>query len=261
MLFQQLGVKPEDKLSLHHEFVWRATKRSCEIVFTNIWELTDTSLTTIGDEWKVIIDYPFDTEPHGPRDDIARIERYLRENDKLSRTIAWVPSFLSLQALRELGTLVKLDHILTGERFGSYVTHLSQVDQTAAKSLLENQQSQLRQRMIAYLEGVYGIAPYVPGSVNETHALTQAEHFQSLDQSLILQPAVGANLQEAFDHLLDQALKHQFPAHPQFEKETKLNIPALKRVYEVVLRATQAVDGRVIVEQPLRKESARSRKA
>lgn len=254
LLFQQLGVKPEDKLTLHHEFVWRATRRSCELVFTNIRDLTDSSLTTIGEEWKVIIDYPFDTEGHGPRDDIARIERYLKENEQPSRTIAWVPSFLSLQALKELGTLVILDYILTGERFSNYVTHLSPVDQTAAKSLLENQQNQLRQRMIAYLEGVYGIAPYVPGSVSETHALSQAEHFQSLDQSLILQPAVGANLQEAFGHLLDQALKHQFPAHPQFEKETKLNIPALKRIYETATRATQALDGRLAVEQSHRKE-------
>lgn len=254
LLFQQLGVKQEDKLSLHHESVWRATKRSCELVFTNIRDLTDSSLTTIGDEWKVIIDYPFDTEGHGPRDDIARIERYLRENEPASRTIAWVPSFLSVQALKELGTLVILDYILTGERFSNYVTHLSPVDQTAAKSLLENQQSQLRHRMIAYLEGVYGIAPPVPGSVNETHALSQAEQFQSLDQSLILQPAVGANLLEAFEQLLDQALKYQFPAHPQFEKETKLNLPALKRVYETAARATQAVDGRLAVDQPQRKE-------
>jgi hypothetical protein len=254
LLFQQLGIRQEDKLSLHHEFVWRATKRSCEIVFTNIRDLTDNSLTTIGDEWKVIIDYPFDTEGHGPRDDIARVERYLRENEQSTRTIAWVPSFLSLQALKELGVLIILDHILTGERFSSYVTHLSPVDQTAAKSLLENQQSQLRHRMIAYLEGAYGITPPVSGSLNETNPLSQADHFQSLDQGFMLQPAVGANLGEGFEHLLDQALRHQFPAHPQFERETKLNNPALKRVYEAATRVTQALDGRLSVEQPQRKE-------
>ncbi len=253
-LFQQLGVQQEDKLVLQHDFVWRATKRFCEILFGNIRELPDASFTTSGDDWRIIIDFPFDTEGHGPRDDIARIERFLSDNNQPSRGVAWVPSFLSKQAQKELGTLVILDYILIGDRFNNYVTHLSPVDRSAARSLLENQQSQLRHRMISYLEGMYGIANPVPGSVNDNHALAAAEHLQPLDESLRLQAPVGANLKEAFEQLLDQILKHQFPAHPVFEKEAKLNLPALRRVYETVERATQFADGRLAVEQPLRKE-------
>jgi hypothetical protein len=254
ILFEQLGVEQKDFLLLNHDFLWRATKRSCEILFANIRGLTDSSLNTSGGDWKVIIDFPFDNDGYGPRDDIARLEKYSSDNEKPSRTIAWIPSFLSQQAQRELGTLVKLDHILTGDRFGTYVTHLSLVDRTAARSLLENQRSQLRQRMINYLEGMYGVAPPVQGSVSDTHVLSEAEHFHTLDEGFTVPPPVGASLRDAFDQLLDQALKHQFPAHPHFEKETKLNLPSLRRVYETVSMAAQSAEPRLAVEQPQRKE-------
>lgn len=254
ILFEQLGIEQKDTLLLNHEFTWRATKRGCSILFANVRDLPDSSLSNQGDDWRVIIDFPFDTEGHSPKDDVARLEKFQANNDHPSRTLAWIPSFLSRQAQKELGTLVILDHILTGDRFNSYVSHLSPVDRSAARSLLDNQRSQLRQRMINYLEGVYGIAPPVAGSVSETHALTASEHFQTLDQGFILQPPIGASLKEAFEHLLDQALKHQYPAHPLFETDAKLNIPALKRVYETVERATQMLDGRLAVDQPQRKE-------
>ncbi len=147
-----------------------------------------------------------------------------------------------------------LDYILLGDRFNNYVTHLLPVDRSAARSLLENQQSQLRHQMISYLEGMYGITNPIAGSVNDNHALGAAEHLQSLDESMSLQAPIGANFSEAFEQLLDQMLKHQFPAHPQFEKESKLSVPALRRVYETVERSTQIADGRLVVEQPLRKE-------
>src|SRR5205085_113514 len=41
ILFEQLGVEQKDTLILHHEFMWRATRRACEILFANIRELPD----------------------------------------------------------------------------------------------------------------------------------------------------------------------------------------------------------------------------
>ncbi|HEX7316680.1 MAG TPA: hypothetical protein VF297_22450 [Pyrinomonadaceae bacterium] len=254
LLFEQLGVRREDSLLISHDFTWRATKRSCEVLFANVRDVPDSSLDAQGEMWRVIIDYPFDTEGHGPSDDVARLERYQTAYERPSRTLVWIPSFLSRQARRELGTLVILDHILKGERFNNYVTHLSPVDRASARSLLENQQSQLRQRMINYLEGAYGIVKAAEGSLDPAHQLTVAESFHSLDPGFALQPPVGASLKEAFDHLLDQALRHQYPAHPLFDGEARLNMPALRRVYEVVERATEAPDGRLAVEQPQRRE-------
>ena len=253
LLFAQLGIPQEDQLFVRYDFKWRATKRSCEVLVSNVRELTDESMEARGDDWKVIIDYPFD-EGHGPRDDISKIETYKAKQKPPSRTILWMASFLSRKAQKDLGTLVVLDHILTGERFGSYVTHLAPVDRQAAKTLLENQRSQLRQQLIQYLESAYQATNPVQGALDTAHELTISEHFQTLDPTFDLQPPVGANLQQAFQHLLGQALKHQFPAHPSFEDETNLGPAALKRVLAEVERATATADGRIAVDQPKRKE-------
>lgn len=253
LLFGQLGIPQEDQLFVHYDFKWRATKRSCEVLVANVRELTDESLESRGEDWKVIIDYPFD-EGHGPKDDLSRIESYRARQKPPTRTILWIPSFLSRQAQKDLGTLVVLDHILTGERFGSYVSHLSPVDRQAAKTLLENQRGQLRQRLIQDLEGAYHVSTPVQGSIDTAHELAVSEHFQTLDASFDLQPPVGANLQQAFQHLLGQALKHQFPAHPTFDDEAPMGMAVLKRVLAEIERATQVADGRIPVEQPKRRE-------
>lgn len=253
LLFGQLGIPQEDQLFLRHDFKWRATRRSCEVLVANVRELTDESMEARGDDWKVIIDYPFD-EGHGPKDDISKIETYRAKQKPPSRTLLWIPSFLSRQAQKDLGTLVVLDHILTGERFTSYVTHLAPVDRQAAKTLLENQRSQLRQRLIQYLEGAYQASNPIQGSLDTAHELSVSEHFQTLDPAFDLQAPVGANLQQAFQHLLGQALKHQFPAHPALEDETNLGPATLKRVLAELERATQTPDGRIAVDQPKRRE-------
>ena len=50
----------------------------------------------------------------------------------------------------------------------------------------------------------------------------------------------GATLKDALEHLLGQALAHEFPAHPEFEREVR---PAdLRIVFEVARQA--AGDGR-----------------
>jgi hypothetical protein len=253
LLFGQLGIPQEDQLFIRYDFKWRATKRSCEVLVANVRELTDESLEAGTDDWKVIIDYPFD-EGHGPKDDISKIETYRAKQKPPSRTLLWIPSFLSRQAQKDLGTLVVLDHILTGERFTSYVTHLAPVDRQAAKTLLENQRSQLRQRLIQYLEGAYQASNPIQGSLDTAPELSVSEHFQTLDPAFDLQLPVGANLQQAFQHLLGQALRHQFPAHPAFEDETNLGPATLKRVLAELERATQTPDGRIAVDQPKRRE-------
>jgi hypothetical protein len=55
-------------------------------------------------------------------------------------------------------------------------------------------------------------------------------------------------------HLLDQALKKQFPAHPIFDDDANLRPAVLGRVLEEVTRAIQTPDGRIIVDQSKRRE-------
>ena len=147
ILFHELGVTDSDELFPVHEFEWRGTARTCEILYTNVRELSDDSLKPRDeDTWRVAIDYPFDVDGKTPNDDLARLQDFSATGAQC-RTLVWLPAFLSRDSLKDLGTLVILDHILTGERFAGVSAHLSPVDRAQARSLLENQQSQLRQKL------------------------------------------------------------------------------------------------------------------
>ena len=59
VLFDALGIENRDELVLYHEATWRGTRRRFEVIFANVRELPDESLSTRGDERKVVIDFPF----------------------------------------------------------------------------------------------------------------------------------------------------------------------------------------------------------
>ena len=251
VLFAALGIENRDELVLYHDATWRGTQRRFEIIFANVRELPDEALSTRGNDRKVVVDFPFDDPGHTPADDLARLNDF-RGRDALARTLVWLPSFLSASAQRDLGTLVRIDHVLAGERLRDFAAHLSPVDQASARELLRNQQSQLRQRLVHYLEGAYGVENPVPGSVDESHS--PAEHFQSLDPAFEPRPPARANLREAMGNLFDQMCASQYPAHPDFGAPVRP--AALRRVHEQVSRAVQEPEQRVAIDKPLRPSMA-----
>lgn len=250
MLFEQLGIEGEGEFEQYHQFWWRNTKRNCKVLFKNIRELPNSSLENDEDDWKLIIDFPFDEAGHGPRDDLSTIQRFTQAHPEGGKTLCWVPSFFSVEAQKDLGMLVILEHILTGERFGQFSNHLSPQDRQAAKSVLESQRNQLRTRVQNHLDAAYGLDEVMQGSLDTTHDLDLNEHYVSLCPGFVPQPPVAANLTGAMQHLLSQALEHEFPAAPHFEAEVKSN--ALKKVYEEVFPATQIADGRLPIEKTKR---------
>lgn len=251
MLFDQLGIVGEGEFEQYHEFSWKNTKRSCAVLFKNIRELNEPSFENgNNDPWKLIIDFPFDEPGHGPRDDLSKLQAFRDTYPNGAKTLCWVPQFFSEEALKDLGLLVILEHILTGERFTQYSTHLSPQDRQSAKSLLENQRSVLNQRVQNHLDAAYGLEAIAPGSLDTTHELEQNEQFVSLWTGFDPQPPVAANLGSAMQHLLSQALESEFPGAPSFEAEIKA--ANLKKVYAIIAQATQASDGRELVDKPLR---------
>lgn len=250
LLFEQLGIADADGMFQTHDFQWRGTRRRAEIDYGNVRELADDRLRARGESWRVVIDFPFDPETgHTPQDDVDRVQKYRKDNEP-SRTIVWIPSFLSQSALQDLGTLVILDHILTGERFAGYASHLSPLDQQTARGLLDNRRSQLKQRLRMILEGAYGIITPVTGTLSHQ---ADGQQFQSLDPACRLQPPVGVNLRDALDHLLRQALDVQFPKHPDFGPEADIRPATLRRVWGEVQAALQEENWRKRVDQPHRK--------
>ena len=143
MLYDQLGIQGEGEMEQYDEYWWRNNKRCSTVLFRNIRELPDSSLENAEEDWKLVIDFPFDEAGHGPRDDLSTIQRFSRlapgrgPDPVLD---AFVPQ---RRCQKDLGMLANLEHIFTGERFHKYANHLSPQDRQAAKSLLENQRSVL----------------------------------------------------------------------------------------------------------------------
>jgi hypothetical protein len=249
MLFEQIGVLGEGEIDQYYELLWKNTKRSCTVLFKNIRELSDSSLENT-ESWKLIIDFPFDEAGHGPRDDLSKIQAFKDCHPNGAKTLCWLPSFFSQDAQKDLGRLVIIEHILTGERYSQYSNHLSPQDRQSARSLLENNRSVLRQRVQSHLDAAYGLEPLIPGSLDTVHDLELSERFVSLWQGFDLKPPVAAKLAGSMTHLLSQALDHDYPAAPLFEAEIKSG--NLKKVFEVVSEATRSTDGRFPVDRALR---------
>ncbi len=250
MVYSQLNIQGEDQFEQSYDFIWKNTKRSGAIIFGNIRELPAASLENIDDRWKLVIDYPFDEATFSPKDDRQTCEAFKDDHAEGAKTLCWIPSFFSEEAKKELGTLLVLDHVLTGERFSGYANHLSPQDRQTAKSLLENQRSVLRQRVCQHIDAAYGIST-ARDSLDNALSLELNEQFVSLQPGFELQPPTVANLSDGLEHLLSQALAHEFPAAPNFEADaSKFN--SLQKVYQYVSQAAQTPDGRIEVERAVR---------
>ena len=240
-LFQELGVPDDGDLYTHYEFSWRGTRRAVELLYENVFEMTDSRLQGREGVWTVVLDFPFDELNRTPIDDIARLGEY---RGPTSNTLIWLPSFFSAKALADLKRLVVLDYILSGERFDSYATHLSYVDKVQAKALAKNQLDSLRSKLRSQLEVAFGISSEPRDAI--TDALAADQQFHSLNGTFAPRPPVGANFKDAFEALLGQLLAHQYPAHPEFEFEIK---PVdIRKIWPEVQRAIEANDRRGFVQ-------------
>jgi len=255
MLFKSLGIPEQDEMFMSHEFPWRGSKRSCDLLFTNVRTLPHESLRS-AEDWKLIIDFPFDSEGHSPIEDLDHINKF-RDKGERHRTLVWLPSFFSTRTQAELAKLVIIDRLLLGNNLEQHSQHLSLQDRQDARLLLQNQQSALSQRLLQAVEAAYAIrSEPTPGTLDPSYDMSES-HFQSLLPTLVLQRPVGANLGEALEHLLDQALSHQYPKHPKFGQEVKLG-KDMRQVLEVCQEAARTQDGRVFVEDKSLRQKLRN---
>ncbi len=140
------------------------------------------------------------------------------------------------------------DILKSDDSFNRYSRHLSPQDRVSARTLLDNQRSQLRQQMKDVLIGAYGVAAALPGSLDHSDLLES--QLMSLQPGFTPRPPQGTTMAKAFEQLLGQALTAQYPDHPEFDGEVR---PAdLGRVFTELCRAIHAPHGRIDVEGPLR---------
>ena len=225
--------------------IWRGTRRQVDVWLESIAELSDERLRGRAGTPTLLLGLPFDANSRTMADHKARLARFGEDAD----TIAWVPASLGDRALRDLGTLLRIDYLLVGSRLEENSPNLSAIDRQQARSLLQNQQSQLQGRMRMVLEAAYGIRQDQDGAL--AVQVSGEDHLVSLDGTFRPQPPVGATLKEAMGALLDSTFAHRFPAHPIFEQEVK-NAALSKVLKEIESAAEEPQQRRFIEDRSIR---------
>lgn len=224
LIFQDIEID-ETRLSgqLERAHVWRGIKRNVEVRFGNVRDpsdITDGALRPTGDGWCVVLDFPFDEANYSPADDRARLDDWATRNPEGAKTICWIPSFFSSSLQDDLGRLVIHDHVLAGDGFRRYAEHLSETERHSARQIITNQRDALLAQVKAGLLQAYGLAR-PQADLIDTAILGDGEAADviSLLGGFTAQRPVGAGLREGFEHLVAQALKHEFPEHPELRAE------------------------------------------
>lgn len=242
-LMSELDVRTQPGLETQWSttVLWRGSARPVDVVFGNVRdaaELSDDAMRAAPGRWKVVIDFPFDTTDHTAVEDLNRVHG-LRDAGIDSATLVWLPHFLSAARMDDVGRLVLLEFLLTGDRFNLYAARLAVGDREPARLQLENQRRNLRDRLADVLKQSYGVAPANPEHV-DVH-IAESQVYSTLLPGVTIAPPVAATLRAALDAALRQGLDAQYPRHPTFETtDTEVKIADLRTVLEL---ARAAVDG------------------
>jgi hypothetical protein len=249
MLFEQLGVAEDNSLYSSATFstVWRGSKRKVDVLFGNIRDasdLPDNAFLAEGDQWRIVLDFPFDDAGHGPQDDRTRMDALVASMQ--SRTVAWMPQFLTTARQDDLGVLVQLEYLLggTGQHFAEHAAHLPPEQRPMAKEALENRRSAVRTRLVEVLKQAYGVATVDPANIDTSFGTMST--LASLQTDFTPQSPIGADLGKAMENLVHQMLDHQYPEHPRFDVGSGREVSAanIAVVLEYVRRAVDS-GGRV----------------
>lgn len=225
LISEELGL-PVDQLVQRTNVSWRGLPRAVDLVFGNVHdtnELADNAFSSTGDSWKVVIDFPFDSEGADSRADVARVES-LRGRGNEWHTVCWIPSFLTADLRGRVGDLVRLNHLIPvpgqmNERLRDATQHLSAEARESARPQLEAMQRATRDRLRQALKQAYGITNPDPSVVDTTFGL--ADHFPTLVSGLTIQPPVAADIRSAFEAMVGQALAHIYPAAPEMDGDIR----------------------------------------
>ncbi len=248
ILFEALGLSLDRSLLGSQPFVeyqhsWWGTKRTVDLYFEIVRDLSHERMRGRPDVPVLVLGMPFDPRGRAPSDHRAHAQAVGDEG--AGGLVVWQPSYLSDRALRDLGTLVRIDFLLagTGDRLAEAARHLSAGDREQARAILRSQQSALHQRIRGCLEAAYGIRPDQDDClglvVPVEDRLFSPGPFQP-------QMPVAPTLKDAISALLDSVFTYLFPAHPKFDRDVQT--AALGRVLKEVERAALESDQRIRVD-------------
>ena len=206
---------PSDEPEVAHKVLWRGTDRRGSLYFGNVRVMSDERLQAPdGDDFRVVIDYPFDDVQHGPHEDEARVLRFA-EAGGATPTVVWLPSFFGADVQRDLGQLVVIDGVL--RETNKHLGHLRAQDQRDARISLESLRSQKRQRLLKAIGAAYGVKQPAPGDIDESRRLDK--HLYALVPGIQMHEMPVANVHDALAAAIDHLLEQRFPRHPRFDEK------------------------------------------
>ena len=174
LLWEEFEIAASDEYVDHAHLVWRGSKRSVEVIYGNVRDSQDIRDDAFApfdpDAWRLVIDYPFDDTSQAVTDDRNRVQK-LRTRLS-SRAVCWVPTWLTAERQRDLGKLVILDAVLSGQRFESHAKHLSRDERQRAHATLASQRDALTTKIRAVLRQAYGLAAKQPTDVTSATTTT-----------------------------------------------------------------------------------------
>lgn len=239
LIADELALPPDNLVGRQISHVWRGHKRTVTVKFGNVRdeaEVLDSDLIHGDSEWHAVVDFPYDSGTHSPADDVARL-RKLRDSGRSANTIAWIPNFLSDARQADLGKLVLLEYLLTGNRFDANADHLPLADRGPARQTLESQRRTLRDVLTTALRQAYGVN--APDETNVGSDLAGNEIYSVLAPGLTIAPPPTGTLLTGLRHALETAWANEFPEHPDLGVE-EVTVRRLGEAIDLVTSTVEA---------------------
>ena len=236
ILFSALELDPTTNTIEGHKIPWRGTDRIGSVHFGNVRDMDDATLRTReGEDFKFVIDYPFDDPGRTPQEDEQRVARFL-ESTPDTATIVWLPSFLAESVQRDLGDLTILERILGGDNWKSHLANLRPDDQTRARDELESRAKAKRGRITRALDAAYGLQKAEAGTLDPTREVSQ--NFYVLKEGSKIRSVAAADLRRGMVMAVEQLLDDTYPRHPRFSD--KITKSKLEKELEMLSRLCEA---------------------
>ncbi|MEW2442719.1 phage resistance protein [Micromonospora marina] len=240
---------------LLHTRAWRGRSHTVQVKFGNVRDpdtMPSSALIATGEAWRVIVDYPFDPQGYERNADLARIERLERG----SRTVFWLPFYLTDELMAKVGQLIKINYLLSGagDRLNSLAADWPLADRQQGRVYLQQRQSQLRSTLTGALMQAYGSATSRGSDVQDDTIGV----FHTLADGLHVGDPRGGTLAEAFTNLTGELLAWSYPGRPAMpEDEKPVTRGELVRILEYVRRAAADPTRGVTVANPVDQRTLR----
>jgi hypothetical protein len=218
--------------------VWRGQSHDVDVVFGNVRDATRLpvdALEAADGRWRLVIDFPFDDEDRPPADDLERVYQ-LKDERVESDTVFWLPHFVTHARMDEVGKLVTLDYLLTGNRFDQYSSALPVADREPARRQLANQRDSLREQVIGALRQAYGIDAAAEDQLGAR--VPDGRVFATLAKGYDPLKPSASTLRGAVEGVLGGGLDARYPQHPVIDRgDTEVKRAELTAVLELAREA------------------------